>query len=233
MKLMIQLNAIFPDWQVLEWDSLTHALEIDPDGENGLRNADIVDEYVRPESIYISPRDKKLSILGETPDQAVAEEENLKILMLTLAMQMLANNLDLNAAQLSKVKFVLVKYMGFRDPERSNIGHIDEWRVQFGDFVYTPNDVSQSTMVMSCVRGMKKVLDNFTPMTHDNAAAVGSEVIDPSRQNTQNSPGTALVDVVLKLFNSGVDLTSLSHLMLKAWLELVLILVYKVTLLPL
>ncbi|RUP45188.1 hypothetical protein BC936DRAFT_148508, partial [Jimgerdemannia flammicorona] len=223
VKLMIQLNAIFPDWQVLEWDSLTNALEPNSDDDSGTGASDIVDEYVRPESIFISPKDKKISIIGETPEQKAAEEENLKILMLTLALQMLASNLDLNAVQLSKVKFALVKNMGFRDPERHNI---DEWKVQFGDFVYTPDDVSQMTMVISCVRGMKKVLDNFIPMTHDNAAAVGSEIID-TRQSTQNNPGAALVDVVLKLFNSGVDLTSLSHLMLKAWLELVLILVYK------
>jgi hypothetical protein len=43
-----------------------------------------------------------------------------------------------------------------------------------------------------------------------------------------SSPGVHFIDVVLKMMNSGIDLTKLGHMMLKAWLEIILIIVYKV-----
>ncbi|KAK4518369.1 uncharacterized protein ATC70_001722 [Mucor velutinosus] len=226
VSLMTQLNALFPDWQVLQWESLLEALEMKTP-------VDILDEYTRSPS---SLEDDLIKDAMDVPsnneahhhhDQESAESENVKVLMLTLALQMLSNHLSIEPAQIARLKFILVQQMNFQNCQLFNDG--GEITVEFGLLQYNPKDPARVAVMISCIRGLKKIMDSFAPLPAETVAAMASDSLEQSRMNLSenSSPGVHFIDVVLKMMNSGIDLTKLGHMMLKAWLEIVLIVVYK------
>jgi len=227
VKIMTQLHALYPDWQVLEWESLLETLEMDfqPDVD---QQYDVLQDYARPESFLPGPMRDKEAIIDTTPGQALAEHENLQILMVTLALQMVASNPSITLLQLSRLKFCVVRSMGFQNCEKFHTSGTT-LEVTFANLVYKADDFSQVSMVMACARGLKKVLDSFTPVNPESIAAIGFDVVDKVKAglNENINYGSHFVDVVFKMFDSGVDLAQLSHLMLKIWLELILLVVYK------
>lgn len=223
VSLMIQLNALFPDWQVLQWESLLEALEM-------RTPFDVLDEYVRPPSMERNKSDGDLPDAHSPPrpDQEAAESENVKVLMLTLALQLLSNHLSIEPAQILRLKFVLVQQMGFENCQLFNDG--GEITIEYGSLNYNPKDPAKVAVMISCVRGLKKIMDSFAPLPAETVATMASDSLEQSRMNLSenSSPGVHFIDVVLKMMNSGVDLTKLGHMVLKAWLEIVLIVIYKV-----
>lgn len=230
VSLMTQLNALFPDWQVLQWESLLEALEMKTP-------VDILNEYTRsPSSLEHDLIKDDVDVPSSEAhchhrhhhDQESAESENIKVLMLTLALQMLSNHLSIEPAQISRLKFILVQQMDFQNCQLFNDG--GEITVEFGLLKYNPKDPARVAVMISCIRGLKKIMDSFAPLPAETVAAMASDSLEQSRMNlSENSiPGVHFIDVVLKMMNSGIDLTKLGHMMLKAWLEIVLIVVYKV-----
>jgi hypothetical protein len=225
---MTQLHALYPDWQVLEWESLLEALEMEFEKSGDDQHYDVLQEYSRPDSILVGLTSDRVVATDPTPGQSLAEHENLQVLMLTLALQMAASNLSISLLQLSRIKYCVVKSMGFQNCEKFHTsGTI---LVTYSNLVFKADDFSHVSMIFACTRGLKKVLDNFTPVNPESIAAIGVDAIDKFKAglNENINYGDQFVDVVFKMFNSGVDLTQLSHLMLKIWLELILIVVYKV-----
>lgn len=225
VSLMIQLNALFPDWQVLQWESLLEALEIKTP-------VDILDEFTRSVDHELLKNDVDVPSSDHQPtggDAYSAESENVKVLMLTLSLQMLSNHLSIEPEQISRLKLVLVQQMGFTDCQLFHDG--GEVQIEFGPLKYNPKDPSRVAIMISCVRGLKKIMDSFAPLPAETVATMAADSIDQNKMNLSenSSPGVHFIDVVLKMINSGVDLTKLGHMMLKAWLEIVLIVVYKVT----
>lgn len=220
VSLMIQLNALFPDWQVLQWESLLEALEMKTP-------FDVLDEYVRPPSMERNKDDVDVPSSG-SQDQQSAESENVKVLMLTLALQLLSNHLSIEPAQILRLKFVLVQQMGFQQCQLFNDG--GEITIEYGPLKYNPKDPARVAVMISCIRGLKKIMDSFAPLPAETVATMASDSLEQNRMNLSenSSPGIHFIDVVLKMMNSGVDLTKLGHMVLKAWLEIVLIVIYKV-----
>ncbi|CEP16409.1 hypothetical protein [Parasitella parasitica] len=232
VSLMTQLNALFPDWQVLQWESLLEALEN--------KSPQFVDDILgdNDDNGY-SPsleQDDAAAAAGNVHNTTEsAESENVKVLMLTLALQMLSNHLSIEPAQILRLKFILVQQMGFQNcqlftSEGSGSGGVGgEITVEFGMLHYNPRDPARVAVMISCSRGLKKIMDSFAPLPAETVAAMASDSLKHSRMNLSenSSPGVHFIDVVLKMMNSGVDLPKLGHMMLKAWLEIVLIVVYK------
>ncbi|KAI9478246.1 MAG: hypothetical protein EXX96DRAFT_483197 [Benjaminiella poitrasii] len=225
VSLMIQLNALFPDWQVLQWESLLEALEMKT-------TVDIIDEYTHSSSTRADMLKEGINVPGNdhihcSPDPQTAQSENVKVLMLTLALQMLSKHLSIEPAQIYRLKFVLVQYMNFQNCELINNG--GEITVEFDILKYNPKNPSQVAMMTACIRGLKKIMDSFAPLPAETVATIASDSLEQNKMNLaeNSSPGVHFIDVVLKMMNSGVDLTKLGHMMLKAWLEIVLIVVYK------
>jgi hypothetical protein len=228
VSLMTQLNALFPDWQVLQWESLLEALEI-------TTPVDILDDYMRSTSMdhnELIIKDDSIYNGEQThqQQQQTAESENVKVLMLTLALQMLGNHLSIKPTQISQLKFILVQQMGFQNCQSFNEG--GEITIEFGQLKYYPKDPSRVAIMISCIRGLKKIMDSFAPLPAETVARMTADAFEQNKMNLSenSSPGVHFIDVVLKMMNSGVDLTKLGHMMLKAWLEIVLIVVYKVRL---
>lgn len=226
VSLMIQLNALFPDWQVLQWESLLEALEMKTP-------IDILDEFTRSsptENEYIkgaSGASNGDGLSNHQHDQQTAESENVKVLMLTLALQMLSNHLSIEPSQISRLKFILVQQMDFQDCQLFNDG--GEITIDFGPLNFNPKSPSRVAVMLACVRGLKKIMDSFAPLPAETVATLASDSVEQNKVNLSenSSPGVHFIDVVLKMMNSGIDMTKLGQMMLKAWLEIVLIVVYK------
>lgn len=225
VKLMLRLNALFPDWQVIQWESLLEALESKQGKSSDTQSIDILEQYMRPGG---SSKQETETQDEEADLQQLAESENSKIFMLVLAMQMLANHLAINTVQMSRLKYVFVSLMGFEDCQRYSVS--GEWHVSFGNMSFDPSLPAQSAFVTACSRSLKKVMDSFAPLPAETVASMAPEVLERNRVELaeNSSPGVHFIDVVVKLFNSGIDLTTLNHMTLKIWLETILIVVYKV-----
>ncbi|KAI9029113.1 hypothetical protein CLU79DRAFT_736311 [Phycomyces nitens] len=223
ISLMINLHAIFPEWQVLQWEALLGALEMKRSDKSDTRSLDILDQYMRSDQ---STKDKDND--SDSAAEIAADSENSKVLMLSLALQMLSNHISITTTQISRFKLILVEQMGFNNCGRFEDAS-DESVVTFGEFCYDPKDTSQDAMMISTSRGLKKVMDSFSPLPAETVASMPSDLLEQNRLKlTENSsPGIHFIDVVLKMFNSSVDLTKVSHNIVKIWLEIILIVVYK------
>ncbi|KAI9311467.1 hypothetical protein BX666DRAFT_929792 [Dichotomocladium elegans] len=218
IKMMIQLNALFPDWQVIQWESLLEGLETMRSIKSDGQSVDILESYMRSSANRLPPKND---------DQTMVETENARVLMLTLALQMLANHVPVDTIQISRLKYILVDFMGFSNCQRYAAS--GEWIVSFGDLSYDYTNALHCTCILSASRGLKKVLDSFAPLPAETVASMTPEALEQNRLRLaeNSSPGVHFIDVVLKLFNSGVDLTKLNHMLLKIWLETTLIVMYK------
>ncbi|KAL1919528.1 uncharacterized protein VTP21DRAFT_2221 [Calcarisporiella thermophila] len=262
VKLMIQLNSLFPDWQVLNWKPLVETIAPTQPDEKGapdknkarLTTDTILNEYFSPETDSPSVASDGDTGTGERDEsdslaaQEAAEEENVRALLVTLALQMVANGVPISPVDFSRVKYSVVTAVGFTNCRGSFAA--GSYQIGFGPLEFRPGDFSQHTMLAAFVFNVKRVLDSVASTTVATGRVVneanamvsmisGKEESLPQPQNqqqqynirkklnTEDGPGMMFLDVVLKLFNSEVDLTKLDQLMLKGWLELILIIIYK------
>ncbi|CAO3615313.1 unnamed protein product [Cunninghamella echinulata] len=247
VNLMIQLNSLFPDWQVLQWESLLEALEAKLPAS---MSSDILVQYTRPsfdipslltKNMKQQQQEERHSISMENENENKnenkrtskdikvdeLESENTKVLMMTLALQMLSNHLSIDLTQISRLKLLLVVHMGFQNCERYNTS--GDWEVSFGIMQYNTEDTLQTAMMTACSRGLKKIMDSFAPLPAETVAAMAPEILEQNKLKlTENSsPGVHFIDVVLKLFTSGIELTKINQIILKSWLDTILIVIHK------
>ncbi|CAG8454894.1 2892_t:CDS:10 [Ambispora gerdemannii] len=225
VKLMIRFNAQFPDLQVINWNLLFKALS--QEIEESVSAADILESYMRPDSILVIGL-KQLHDETTNPGQKVAEEENLKVLLITLALQMVGNGTEITKSTAIELKRITMSCLGFTNCRvETNNGHLE---INHGELQYTADDFSQNMMMIACLSNLKKILDtpiNFKPepdVAEETSRSISSSSFD---EQSEDLVGAFFVDVVLKMFNSSIDISTLSHLMLKNWIELMLIIVYK------
>ncbi|KAI8096918.1 uncharacterized protein BX664DRAFT_257113 [Halteromyces radiatus] len=223
---MIQLNSMFPDWQVLQWESLLEALEANLPNNNSTDGIDILDQYARPKKDMTRVQ---TTANDDVDQREILEVDNNKVLMMSLALQMLSHHQSIDLVQMSRLKLLLVVNMGFDNCQRFNAANSGEWVVTFGVMHFDPDDAQQSAMMTNCTRGLKKVMDSFAPLPAETVATMAPEVLERNKLKLaeNSSPGVHFIDVALKLFTSGTKLTSLNHIILKSWLETILIVVYK------
>ncbi|CAG8439334.1 7443_t:CDS:10, partial [Ambispora leptoticha] len=226
-KLMIRFNAQFPDLQVIDWSLLFKALS--QEIEESVSAADILESYMRPDSILVIGL-KQLHDETTDPGQKMAEEENLKVLLITLALQMVGNGIEITKQEVIELKCITMSCLGFINCRVEN--NNDQPEINHGEFKYTADDFSQNMMMIACLGNLKKILD--TPIYFMSDPDVAEEIsrsisLSSSTIVEQNEKfvSACFVDMVLKMFNSSVDMSTLSHLMLKNWIELMLIIVYK------
>lgn len=215
---------------------------------------------MRPDSVLVVGLNKFHEESGnQAPGQRVAERQNLKVIMLNLALQMLANGIEITEEQIIKLKYVVVSSLGFTNCKleaRGGGGGIDvvggasgfgnaggssgtgigggngTLHLSYGELVYSPDDFTQNMVMISCLGNLKKVLDRPIYLKNSNGTNYfnnynNSGTIEETNLE-EDLAGGYFVDVVFSLINSSVDMSMLSHLMFKIWIELLLIIVYKV-----
>ncbi|ORX50543.1 hypothetical protein DM01DRAFT_317113 [Hesseltinella vesiculosa] len=216
VHMMIRLHSLFPDWQVLQWECLLESLET---------KITMLASSKETHPSNSSARDTKMD-----PIQ-LAESENVTVLMMTLALQMLSHHVRIDMVQISRLKLVLVTMMGFQHPHRVLDG--GEWKVLFGpiDQPFQDDksvaDPLQTSILTCCSRGLKLIMDSFAPLPAETVAKMDSKALQHNRLKLaeNSSPGVHFIDVVLKYFHT--DLTDLNPITLRTWLEVILIVIYK------
>src|ERR1043166_8240581 len=135
--------------------------------------------------------------------------------MLTLALQMLANGIEITHNQTIRLKYLVLIHLGFKNSSLELVN--SKLNVSIGDFEYIPDDFTQNMMMISCLGNLKRVLDTpiFLKSSNNNI-----DDARPLAKQEEELAGGEFIDVVLALFNSSVDMSTLSHLMLKDWIEL-------------
>ncbi|CAG8457974.1 9817_t:CDS:10 [Paraglomus occultum] len=219
-KFMVRFNGKFPAWQVIEWDILLKALG-ESDGVGAVSTEDILESYMRPDSILVIGL-KRFQDGDITDAQKVAESDNLKVLLLNLSLQMLGNGIEISVERLMKLKQVVATCLGFAEVQQDAVN--GEIYILHSEFEYIPDNFSQNTRMLSILSNLKKVMDTPIYLQKEN------ELTDESRTAAETDEplvGGYFVDIILKMFCSSVDLASLNHIMLKIFLELILIIVYK------
>ena len=81
--------------------------------------------------------------------------------MLTLALQMLANGIEITQDQIVKLKYLVLIHLGFKN---SNLELVNgKLNISIGNFEYIPDDFTQNMIMISCLGNLKRVLD--TPIS--------------------------------------------------------------------
>ncbi|CAG8726866.1 4707_t:CDS:2, partial [Gigaspora rosea] len=79
------------------------------------------------------------------------------IVMLTLALQMLANGIEMTYDQITKLNYLIVSNLGFKNCRLDTVDGV--LMVHLGEFEYTPEDFSQNMKMVSILGNLKRVLD--------------------------------------------------------------------------
>ncbi|CAG8478999.1 10492_t:CDS:10 [Cetraspora pellucida] len=138
-RLMIKLNAKFPDWKVIEWDTLLNFLSQENIETEEVSTTDILESYVRPDSILVVGLKRiQAEDSGSTPGQRAAEEQNLKV----------------THDQITTLNYMVVSNLGFKDCRLDKVDGI--LNVHFGEFEYMPDDFSQNMKMVSILGNLKR-----------------------------------------------------------------------------
>jgi len=136
---------------------------------------------------------------------------------------MLGNGIEISLECLMRLKQVVATCLGFTEVQQ-DFANGDIYMLH-SEFEYVPDNFPQNTRMLSILSNLKKVMDTPIYLHKEN------ELTDESRTATETDEllvGGYFVDIILRIFGSSVDLASLNHIMLKIFLELLLIIVYKV-----
>ena len=136
---------------------------------------------------------------------------------------MLGNGIEISVENLMGLKQVVATCLGFTEVQQDFVN--GDIYILHSEFEYIPDNFSQNTRMLSILSNLKKVMDTPVYFHKEN------DLTDESRTAAETDEplvGGYFVDIILRMFGSSVDLASLNHIMLKNFLELLLITVYKV-----
>ncbi|KAG6890677.1 hypothetical protein C0995_005049 [Termitomyces sp. Mi166 len=185
--------------QVLSWDTIIEALvEYDYDDRD-------------PAAVHLS--------LHGFPSANDPELVKLRVSVVSLSLQMIADGIPIDDFALLKIKSHLVNIIGFRDVllVPSQVGRL--FQVQFGE-VSEIDDIA-----LSCVNQFLTMMDASHPVDIPSSVMAGSSDLD--ERPTPVLVGSVFIDVFLTMFCSVKDLNSLPVLTRKNMLETLCIIIYK------
>ncbi|KAF9464728.1 hypothetical protein BDZ94DRAFT_1255766 [Collybia nuda] len=208
VSFLIQLHPHFPTWKVLSWDAIVEALVEDEYEKNG--NGDHSSTNISFNGV---PVNNKVQT-GADPDMAT-----LRISLLLLSFQMIADGIAVDSFTLLKLKIHLVQVAGFGGVSAipSQGGH--SFYIQFGEAKEIPD------LALPCISSLLPVLDayHYINLSPSNMAGANEHDDRPSPVLV----GSIFVDVLLTLFCTVRDLPSLPPLTLKIMLETLCVIIYK------
>ncbi|KAH0583846.1 hypothetical protein H2248_009444 [Termitomyces sp. 'cryptogamus'] len=202
ISFLAQLRSYFPRWQVLSWDAIIEALA----------------EHDYDES---DPAAAHLSLYGFPSTNSTNDPElvKLRVSVVFLALQMIADGIQIDSFALLKIKTHLVNVIGFPDVllVPSQVGRL--FQIQFGE-VSEINDIA-----FPCVNQLLSVMDASHTVDIPSYVMAGSNDLD--ERPVSILVGSAFIDVFLVMFCSVKDLNTLPILTCKNMLETLCIVIYK------
>ncbi|KAF8163325.1 hypothetical protein B0H34DRAFT_805778 [Crassisporium funariophilum] len=206
---LIQLRPHFPTWKVLSWDAMLDTLvEFDYDPKYSANH------HIRPNDTFLEQERLGHRMSSADPDMA-----QLRVSILLLSLQMIADGIEIDNFSLLKLKVQFVQIAGFSNisviPTQS--GH--SFHLQFGDITVA------SESAYPCIEELVHVVDApyFTDLPH---SALGRGV-DQEDRSSHVLVGSIFIDACLCILSTLRDLTSLPVLTLKCVLEALHIIIHK------
>uniref|UniRef100_A0A0W0F9A2 Uncharacterized protein n=1 Tax=Moniliophthora roreri TaxID=221103 RepID=A0A0W0F9A2_MONRR len=211
---LVQLRPHFPVWQVVSWDAILEILAEDQyDQEGGHKDGPLSSHL----SMYgLSTRDDDKD--SSTSPDSDNEMTSLRVCILLLSIDMIANGIHIDSNDLLRIKLHLARILGFDDVHAVPAQNGLTFFVKFGQLNGIPRHA------LSCAAHLSSLLDSPYP-------AAMALMEPPMRGESANSApllvGSMFVDVLLGLFSTVKDFVSLPILTAKSLLESLSIVIYK------
>lgn len=187
---LLRLHPHFPGWRVLSWDVIIETLtEYDSDVGNVIH--------------LVSDR------------QFDPEMAHLRVAIIVLGLQMIADGVEIDTFSLLKLKVELVRVIGFTDISVLPLEDAHSIRLQFGDVSEIPE------LAFPCIEGLVSVLDATHLLT------LPSSTFGTIGEQSRFLVGSIFLDVSLSIVATAKDLTVFPVLTLKSLLESVYIIIHK------
>ncbi|KZT61428.1 hypothetical protein CALCODRAFT_9999 [Calocera cornea HHB12733] len=179
----------------------------------------IVDALANDRTIYEDPTSIYDNII-DSPDMSEAvSSPRLQAMLVSLALNLVAHGVVIQALDLLKVKVFLARQLGFSKAVLRIAGD--------GTCHVAPGPVSvpePPEQGLACLAATKRVLDASTKIS------VSPSILGVNLPPDAAVPcliGAPLVDLVLIVLRATQDLATMSHLVLRSWLESLIIIILK------
>jgi hypothetical protein len=234
LKLMIYANNLFPKWPVIGWKSIFGVLSLFPEVKIGEKIGTFdIDELPKKANTTLS----NSSITANTAKETQMDEfsytpsnidENLKILVLTLAFQLIGHGVPITKQEINFLKLLVANFIGISGAKMV-VNKDKEYEIVFDKYQFDPENINNLVSLQAFIGGIKKVLDNVELTPYEEVTDDANSELDIKDQQTQASKsiGSHFLVLILKIFNSNLITQELSHFMLKDLLEALAIIVYK------
>ncbi|KZO98231.1 hypothetical protein CALVIDRAFT_36906 [Calocera viscosa TUFC12733] len=197
---LLRLHPYFPTWSLI-------SIRV------------IVDVLANDRSIYEDPTSIYDNIIDSPEMPEATSSPRLQAMLVSLALNIVAHGVTIQPVDLLKIKVFLARQLGFSKAVLRIAGD--------GTCHVAPGPVSlpdPPEQGLSCLAATKRVLDASTKLN-----------VSPSMLGVNSVPdtlvpchvGALLVDLVLIVLRATPDLTSMSHLALRSWLECLIIIILK------
>ncbi|KAG7092480.1 hypothetical protein E1B28_008832 [Marasmius oreades] len=208
---LVQLRSQFPSWQVLSWNVILEILAEDHfDQEASNKRDGALSSHLSMYGLTATEEDGN----SLSPQGMNNEMTSLRVSILLLSLDMVANGILVDHNDLLRIKLHVARVFGFDDVHAVPAPNGLTFLVKFGKLVSVPQ------YAIPCISQLLPLLDSPHP-----APLIS---IEPPRGNT--TPllvGAVFIDVLLGLFSSAKEITSLPILSVKSLLESLSVVIYK------
>ncbi|KAL0946866.1 hypothetical protein HGRIS_013032 [Hohenbuehelia grisea] len=197
VSFLVQLHAHFPQWHMLSWQV-------------------IMENFTNLESTGVDEEPRARS--RTKGDNNTMIEDKMRVSLLVLSLQLIASGLCTSHSTLLKVKFYLVRALGFLDV---SVATAVDGSISRIDFIAV-EEMKES--VYPCIKELCSVLD----ASHSLPEPLPTQVFTVEQRNAPALlVGSAFADVAIALIVSIKDFNVIPVLTLKSTIEALAIIIYK------
>ncbi|KZV90247.1 hypothetical protein EXIGLDRAFT_720571 [Exidia glandulosa HHB12029] len=210
VSFLAQLQPHFPKWQTLTWTTIVEVL-LEELAVKGLEDESF--SAVGQLSGYGFPSSTSVPNVSQDIDP-----NKQRIILMTLAFQMVANGIPITVPSLLKLKMHLARILGFTNVELAvaALGH--DYHVTFGSLHQLPETA------FPCINPMLKVLDAAERIRYPlSAMGVASET-DPLMEGLV---GEFFADIALRVLSNATNLAQLPYVVQRGLIESLIVIIHK------
>ncbi|KAF8590616.1 hypothetical protein K439DRAFT_1382139 [Ramaria rubella] len=211
---LVQLHTHFPSWQVLSWETIVECLldadfvqdnETDEDGYAAMAHP----------SVYGYPSPNKQH--GRVSHKGDTDIISLRISLVILSLQLIADKVEVDVVSLLKIKFILAKVFGFTNTSLQHVASGQTFHVHFEDLPLIQEDS------FSCINPLMHVLD----APHQVILSPSSLGVTSNDAPVTGLVGDVFVDLIAKLWENATIVQTLPYSALRGLLESMLLIIAK------
>ncbi|KAF9264659.1 hypothetical protein L218DRAFT_195329 [Marasmius fiardii PR-910] len=209
---LVQLRSRFPLWQVLSWNGILEILAEDHfDQEASNKRDGGLSSHLSMYGLTTTDEDND----SLSPQDINNEMTCLRVSILLLSLDMVANGIPVDHNDLLRIKLHVARVLGFEDVHAVPAPNGLTFLVKFGKLVAVPQ------YALPCINQLLLLLDS------PHSASLISMEPPRGHSNTPLLVGAVFIDLLLSLFSTTKEITSLPILSVKNLLESLGVVIYK------